>query len=30
VEIPNFGKQIIVFILWFAFLCSCSPICFSN
>jgi hypothetical protein len=28
--IPNIDKQIIVFILWFASLCSCSPICLSN
>jgi hypothetical protein len=28
--ILNFGKQITVFILWFAFFCSCSLICLSN
>jgi hypothetical protein len=25
-----FDKQIAMFILWFALLCSCSPICLSN
>jgi hypothetical protein len=30
VVVPNFSKQISVSILWFASLCSCSPICLSN
>jgi hypothetical protein len=30
VVILNFGKQITVFILWFASLCSYSPIGLSN
>jgi hypothetical protein len=30
VVIPNFDKQITIFILWFASLCSCFPISLSN
>jgi hypothetical protein len=30
VVILNFGKQILMSIVWFAFLCSCYPNCLSD